>query len=139
MKERTIEHLGIIDSIDSGVIRVNVIAESACASCHAKNACSIGNVENKLIEINSEDISYANGESVIVTLSQSLGFKALFYGYLIPLMIIFMFLITLTLSGVDEGLAGLFAIAPLPVYYYVLYSLRKKMKRVFTFSIHKIS
>ena len=139
MREKnTIEHKGIVEAVENGIITVNVIAQSACASCHVKGSCSVGDIEEKVVEIYSNDKSFTKYEQVMVKLQQSLGFKALFYGYIAPFLLIVIVLIIATEYGLEEGYAGLLSLAPLPIYYYILYLLKDKMKKTFSFSIHKI-
>ena len=78
---------------------------------------------------------FREGQEVVVAMKKSLGGKAVFLGYLLPFLLLIGVLITvLTLSG-DEGIAGLSAIGILIPYYLVLYLLRDRLKKTFSFSI----
>ena len=135
---KAIEHRGIVESTDDGVIKVNITAMSACASCQVKGSCSVGDMENKVVEIRNSNLNIRDGEFVNVVMSQSLGYKALFYGYILPFILIFVVLITATEAGLSEGYAGLLALSPLPVYYLILYLLKDRLRKTFSFSIHKL-
>ncbi len=134
-----IEHKGIVESVDNGLIKVNITALSACASCQVKGSCSVGDMENKVVEITNSNIQVKDGEFVNIVMSQSLGYKALFYGYILPFILIFIVLIISTEYGLSEGYAGLLALSPLPVYYLILYLLKDKLRKTFSFSIHKLA
>jgi len=44
---KSIEHKGIIESINGSRINVSFIALSGCASCHAKGYCSTSDMKEK--------------------------------------------------------------------------------------------
>jgi sigma-E factor negative regulatory protein RseC len=48
---KEIEHPGVITSIDSSKIKVNITTYSACLSCSAKGICSISDVKDKIITL----------------------------------------------------------------------------------------
>jgi len=131
-----ITHPGIVDKISGDSIFVKILAKSACSSCHAKGMCTIAEVEEKVIEV-KKDLSreLSEGDEVTVGMHKSLGGKAVFLGYILPfLLLIGVLLLVLFVSG-DEGLAGLSAIFILIPYYWLLYILRDRLKRTFSFRI----
>ncbi len=133
-----IHHTGLIKSITNNKIIVNLIRHSLCGTCHAKGICSVSEVEEKLVEIFSYNKEYIVGEEVNVVLKKSLGFKALFLSYILPLIIL---LITLFLSFFitkNEGLAGLFSVGILLPYYSGLYFFKGKIDNAFNFEIEKL-
>ncbi len=44
-----IEHKGIVQKVSERKITVGIINESACASCHAKGACTVADMKDKEI------------------------------------------------------------------------------------------
>ena len=137
-KPNVIEHLGRVDAVTPNDIRVVIVSQSACASCHAKGACTASKKKKKIIVISKTSHNYLVGETVKVLLKQSLGYKALFLGYLLPLIILLTSLFTFS-AFMSEGKAGLFALATLLPYYAILYFFRNKIARQFNFDIEKIS
>jgi len=135
---KTIEHKGFIESIENGLIRVSILAQSACASCHAKGACSMSDMQDKTIDIYENAENYKVGESVNVILDQKLGFKALFLGYILPFIILMLSLIILTITTENEALSGLISLGLLVPYYFVLYTQKEKFKKSFSFRIEKL-
>jgi len=131
-----ITHPGIIDKVSDDTVFVKILAMSACSTCHAKSMCSVAEIEEKIVEVKREvEKNYSEGQEVVVAMHKSLGGKAVFLGYLLPfLLLIGVLLVVLSLSG-DEGLAGLSAIGILIPYYLVLYLLRDKLRRTFSFRI----
>jgi positive regulator of sigma E activity len=136
---KTIEHKGFIKSIENGLIKVSILAQSACASCHAKGGCSVSDVQDKTIEIYNNSDSYQVGENVNVILEQKLGFKALFLGYVLPFIIVLTSLIILSVLTKNEALSGLVSLGLLIPYYIGLYSQKEKLKKIFSFKIEKLN
>ena len=131
-----ITHPGIIDKVSEDKVFVKILAMSACSTCHAKSMCSVAEIEEKIVEVKKEaGREYREGQEVLVSMQKSLGGKAVFLGYLLPfLLLIGVLIAVLSLSG-DEGIAGLSAIGILIPYYLVLYLLRDRLKKTFSFSI----
>lgn len=141
MSDKVVEHKGVIKEIDKKRVRVNLVNVSACASCHAKGACTVADVDHKIIEVSHPKNGFyelIKGEEVKVIFENSLGFKALFFGYVLP----FLFLITALLVSMElfanEGLAGLISIGVLVPYYAFLWFLRNHFRNTFTFKLEKI-
>ncbi len=132
-----IEHKGIIKEITSdNRLLVSILATSGCASCSVKGACNVSDIEEKIVEIrNFSGNIYKLGQRVDVFYKQSLGFRALFLGYVLPFIIMMsVLIISMSITG-SEGFSGLLSILVLAPYYLILYLSRKKIKETFSFSI----
>ena len=133
---KEIKHTGVITSIDSSKIKVNITTYSACSSCGAKGICSISDVKDKMVEVsNTGDFSV--GQEVQVILHQTLGFKALYLGYVQPFIVVLITLIITSSLTRNEVLAGLISLGALAPYYLVLYFYKEKIRNKFTFAIKK--
>ena len=133
---KEIEHPGVITSIDSSKIKVNITTYSACSSCSVKGICSISDVKDKMVEVpNTGDFSV--GQEVQVILHQTLGFKALYLGYVQPFIVVLITLIITSSLTRNEVLAGLISLGALAPYYLVLYYYKEKIRNKFTFAIKK--
>ena len=136
--KNNVSHKGTIIEITEGNIKVEIINKSMCAACHAKGFCSAGDTKDKII-----DVQYCNngefslGDEVEVTMKRSMGFKAVWISYVIPLAILMIFLLTLQGLGFSELCAGLSAAAAVSVYYLVVYLFRDKIADKFVFTIAK--
>ncbi|MCF6242721.1 MAG: SoxR reducing system RseC family protein [Bacteroidales bacterium] len=138
-KTKIIEHKGIVKKIDNDHILVSIITNTSCASCEVKGTCSASELEEKEIEVRSFTEKYHVGEQVLVYFKESLGFKALFLGYILPFLVLMIVLISTTTLGYTEAIAGLLALASLIPYYLIIYLMNKKIRKVFSFSIRKIN
>jgi len=136
MASGTIIHPGIIESITGDKIFVRILSQSACSSCHAKGACTIADVEEKIIEADIDPSGNRKpGEQVMVSMEESLGQKAVLMGYVLPLVVL-VGSITLFLSLFKhEGLAALLSLLMLVPYYLTLYLFRKQLRKKFRFRI----
>ena len=133
---KEIKHPGVITSIDSSKIKVNITTYSTCSSCGAKGICSISDVKDKMVEVsNTGDFSV--GQEVQVILHQTLGFKALYLGYVQPFIVVLITLIITSSLTRNEVLAGLISLGALAPYYLVLYFYKEKIRNKFTFAIKK--
>lgn len=135
-----IEHQGEIIEIGIDYIMVEIISQSACSSCNAKSMCSMGETESKVVEVENKGYEmFEIGETVNVILRKSLGFKALYISYLIPLLILILLLLSLSSFGIGELTTGLSIIIALAIYYIGVYLLRDRFKREFVFTIEKLN
>ncbi len=136
MAEELVKHKGIISDIDRENIRVSIIAQSACASCHAKGFCSAADMQEKFIDVkNNGNIDKKPGDFVTITMRRKLGNRAVFFGYFLPFVLLMLTLVSTLSYFDDEGIAGLASLAILVPYYFVLYLLRDKLKEGFEFHI----
>ena len=135
-----IEHQGEIIEIGIDNIMVEIISQSACSSCNAKSMCSMSEAESKVVEVENKGYEmFEVGETVNVILRKSLGFKALYISYLIPLLILILILLSLSSFGIGELTTGLSIIIALAIYYIGVYLLRDRFKREFVFTIEKLN
>ena len=133
-----IEHCGIVESVENNVVRINILSASACSSCHLKGACGVAETENKIVEIFNPGNKFSIGEEVNVIAKESIGFKALFYGYLFPFIFIVSTLIITSFFTDKEAIIGLLSLVVLVPYYFILSFYKEKLKKIFTFKLQKI-
>ncbi|NLI99712.1 MAG: SoxR reducing system RseC family protein [Bacteroidales bacterium] len=131
-----IEHEGIIEKINGNRITVRILQQSACSACHAKSVCMAADSKEKLVDIPDITGQYHVNERVIIEGKESIGYKAVLWAFVIPLLILLGALVaSLTLWDFTEIEAALAAIVALVPYYLVLYLLRNKMAKSFRFNI----
>jgi len=118
---------------------VNIINQSACSSCHANGACSAADSLEKEIEIFNFKNEYRPGQAVTILFKESKGFTALFYGYVLPFILILLILIISNSVTNNELLSGLLSLAILIPYYIILHFFRHRLKKVFNFEVEEIN
>ncbi len=129
-----IDHEGIVQKTEDNKVIVAIIASSACAGCHAEGSCSLSGHEEKIIEVRGK-YNVKPGDRVTILMKQSMGYAALFLGYLLPLIIVVALLITLVSFKVPELASGLISVAILIPYYYIMFLFRKTINEKFKFTL----
>lgn len=131
-----IEHLGRILSFDDKKITVSIVAQAGCVSCSVKGNCSVGDVEEKIVEVaNAGDRNLSINDIVTVVLDVKSGALAVLLGYFFPFLVLLFTLLIMIFLGFNEGIAGLTAILMLIPYYSILYITKKKQKETFSFRL----
>ena len=132
-----IEHEGIIEHIDGVIAHVKIDSVSACASCHAKGACSAADQEEKYLDVPLQGADYKQGDPVYVQIAKHLGFRAVLLGYVYPFLLLMAVLIAMLTAGMAELRAGTIALLSMVPYYLLLYLFRNRISSAFTFSLKK--
>lgn len=133
---RMVCHDGKVVKAEGNKVKVKIISQSACAQCHAKGICSAADMEEKIIEaVSSEPLQ--KGDIVTVIMEEKLGWIAVFYGFLLPFILMVSVLFVAYALGSSEPKAALLGIGSLLPYYLVLYTLRKKIEKDFIFKAEK--
>lgn len=137
---QVIEHPGVVLKIFDKGLEVMILSQSACSSCHAKGACSAADMEEKIVEVADPAAhNFVVGQQVTVFMQQRLGTRAVFFGYILPFLLMVLTLIVLISNGVSEPFAGLSALLVLVPYYIGLYFLRGKLDKTFLFAVKPTS
>ena len=130
-----IRHTGTIVSLGATSVKVRVLQQEACSACTAKSLCHSADAKEKDIDVACDASRYEVGQGVVIEGDLRMVRKAVAWAYVVPLML----LMTVTLGavglGASEPLAALLGVACLVPYGMVLYALREKMRRQFTFYI----
>lgn len=134
-----IEHIGKVVEVNDTRCVVQIEQMSACATCQVKSACTVSEKEEKLIEVFFVDEHIEVGEQVLLVGQQSLGLKAVFFAYVLPLLVICLILVLLTILNVNETLAGTIALCSILPYYGILHFFKDRFKRNFAFKLIKIN
>lgn len=139
MAKGTVKHKGRITAIDSEKTTVEIISESACASCHAASLCGMSEAKTKIIEVRTNPyVVYAVGEEVNVSLKATMGHKAVWMGYGVPLVVLMAGILIPTALGVAELASGLIGLGAVALYYVALRLLRDVLNNDYEFNISKI-
>ncbi len=80
---------------------------------------------------------YAVGDEVQVYTKMTMGLKAVWISYVVPLLILMILILSLSSVIGNEFLRGGVAIAGVAVYYFVIWLLRDKLSDQFEFYIKK--
>lgn len=133
--DQLVSHEGIVERIAGDIVYVSIISKSACSACHSKSMCSVSEMSEKTIEVtNKGNNTFNMGQKVNVSLTKKNGNLAVFFGYLLPFLLL---IATLLISSTffSELFSGLLSIGILLPYYAVLYMFRKQLAGRFEFRI----
>ena len=132
----TISHEGIVTKITDDELQIKILAQSACAACHAKSACGMGEQAEKILTVpRPKDKDFALNQKVNVRMAVGQGNKAAILADLIPIILLLAVLFVCLGLGLGEGLAALISIVALVPYYIVLYLKRDALKKEFEYFI----
>ena len=135
-KKDEIAHEGRIVEINPEFTTVEILSSSACASCHAKGLCGMSEEEKKLIMVPTDPYTvYEEGEIVDVMTKKSMGLKAVWISYVIPLLILLILILSLSPVIGNEAYKGLAAIGGVALYYFVIWLIRDRLENEFVFYI----
>jgi sigma-E factor negative regulatory protein RseC len=136
LKNKIVTHPGIIKNVELNKVEVAIMVTSGCASCEVKGACTVSDVEEKVVKVTTQNTDkYRVGQMITIEMSQSLGTWAVLLGYVFPFLVLFLGLILFINMGLDQGLAGVFSLLLLIPYYSALYFLRNYLSTRFTYNI----
>ena len=133
-----ISHPGKVLEVTPAQILVQIEARSACASCHASGLCGMSESEQKIISVPAslkED--YLPGEDVDVVLKASMGHKAVWLAYCIPLVVLLAVMFVSLKTGASELASAGLGILATAAYYFVIWLVRDKLRTEYNFIIRK--
>ena len=134
--QETISHEGVVTKITDDELEIKILAQSACAACHAKSACGMGEQAEKTLTVpKPKDKEFALNQKVNVKMAIGQGNKAAVLAYLLPIILLLAVLFVCIGLGLGEGLSAIISFISLVPYYIVLYLRRDKLKRQFEYTI----
>ena len=138
MAKESISHRGTIVDINPRQTTVRFVSESACSACHAAGLCGMSEFKEKTLVVPTDPRSgFSVGEEVDVLLLSSMGFKAVWIAYMIPLAVLFAFFFGARALGLSEAWAGLSSIGGVALWYLVIWLLRDRLSDEYVFTIKK--
>lgn len=131
-----ISHRGKVVGIDKYVTQVEIIQTSACGACHAKGLCGYSDSETKIVPVPTNAFAMLKvGDEVELCMKRSMGVKAVWIAYVIPLLVLMLAVLAASACRLPELYTGLCAIAAVAVYYMVILCFRKRLNNDFVFYI----
>ena len=135
-KKNAIAHSGRIVEITPDFTTVEIIATSACSSCHAKELCGMSEDKEKLIMVPTDGFAERKvGDEVQVLTKMTMGLKAVWISYVIPLVILMILILSLSKAFDNEFLCGLAAVVGVGLYYFGIWLFKDRLSNEFVFYI----
>ena len=131
-----IKHKARVIEMTPEFTTVEVLVSSACAECHAKGLCGMSEVQEKVISLPTDPYaSYNVGDQVELCTKMSMGMKAIWLSYVIPLAVLMILILSLSVVFESEALVGLVSVGGVALYYFVIWLLRGRLNNEFVFYI----
>ena len=133
-----IKHRGVVEKVEGAHVVVRIVQTSACAACSAKGLCNASESKEKQIDVYEVNASYRIGEEVVLIGSTSMGMRAvaLAFGGPVLLLILALF-VTMRVTEGDALVSSLVALLAVVPYYLVIYFMKDKLNKTFSFTIEK--
>jgi sigma-E factor negative regulatory protein RseC len=136
-KKNEIVHSGKIIEINPDFTTVEIMVSSACSECHAKGLCGMSEMEEKVIMVPTDPYEPRQiGDIVQVKTKMTMGLKAVWISYVIPLAVLMILILSLSAVIENEFLRGGIAIAGVGLYYFVIWLLKDRLSDQFEFYIN---
>ena len=133
-RKNEIRHEGRIVEITPEFTTVEILVSSACAACHAKGLCGMSEAEEKVIMVPTDPYAQHNvGDKVTVMTKMSMGMKAVWISYVVPLIILMILILSLSEIFDSQLLCGLASLGGVAVYYFIIWLFRKRLQNEFGF------
>ena len=129
-------HTGKVVSMTPKTTTVQIVSQSACSECHAAGLCGLSEYTEKAVEVpTSPSATYGVGDEVQVVLKASMGFKAVWIAYFLPLVVLLAITLGLIALGVPEVASGLAGLGAVALYYLIVWLRRDRLRNEYVFTI----
>ena len=133
-RKNEIRHEGRIVEITPEFTTVEILVSSACAACHAKGLCGMSEAEEKVIMVPTDPYAQHNvGDKVTVMTKMSMGMKAVWISYVVPLIILMILILSLSEILDSQLLCGLASLGGVALYYFIIWLFRSRLQNEFGF------
>ncbi|MCQ2322635.1 MAG: SoxR reducing system RseC family protein [Bacteroidales bacterium] len=135
MEER-VSHTGVITSITSDELGIEILSSGSCGSCSIKSACGMSETREKHIVVPKPDgKEFIIGQPVKVSMTARQGGRAAVYAYLIPALLIIFTILIISQFSLKDWIAAVAGISAAAVYYLVLFLFRRKIRERFEYEV----
>lgn len=115
-------------------VEAEMIVSGACGDCKAKSVCG-GEKESRVVSAYTEHANiFKVGDQVTISIEQIMGYKAITFSYIIPL-IVMLVALAITHSRWGDLVAGVSALGACAVYFVILALFRNRLEKVIVFSV----
>ena len=136
-KKNEIVHSGKVIETNPDFTTVEIMVSSACSECHAKGLCGMSEMEEKIILVPTDPYEPKKvGDIVQVKTKMTMGLKAVWISYVIPLAVLMILILSLSAVIENEFLRGGIAIAGVGLYYFVIWLMKDRLSDQFEFYIN---
>ena len=131
-----ISHEGIVTNRIGDKAIIHLIKPEECHSCSIKNFCGVTDEERSRFEVPGSNLEI--GDAISLELRPGTGFKALFWAYLFPFLLILIVIIGGSLMNVPEKWLGIVSLLILPPYFLGLSKFKQRLKSQLNLKVSKL-
>ena len=136
-KKNEILHTGKVIEVNPDFTTVEIMVPSACSECHAKGLCGMSEQQEKIIMVPTDPYTPRQvGDEVQVKTKMTMGLKAVWISYVIPLAVLMILILSLSDVVPNEFYRGGIALAGVGFYYFIIWLLKDKLADQFEFYIN---
>lgn len=129
VRERPLERCGTVSAVEGATVKVMVGRLSACDHCRSRIACGVaGQGSYHTVDAHPQS-PMTPGTPVRLELSTRSIALAICLAFVLPVVLMILVFASITSATPNELAAGLGALATVPLYYFVLYTGRNRLKR----------
>lgn len=138
MAKESISHKGKVISVTPQTTAVEILSYSACSSCHAAGLCGMSEYKEKVVEVpTSAYSSYSVGDEVEIAFESSMGLKAVWIAYVIPVILLMVAILISMKLNIGELFSALIGIGVVALYYFIVWLFRARLENEYIFTIKK--
>ena len=135
-KKNEILHTGKVIEVNPDFTTVEIMVPSACSECHAKGLCGMAEQQEKIIMVPTDPYSPKSvGDEVQVKTKMTMGLKAVWISYVVPLAVLMILILSLSSVIGNELVLGLVAITGVAIYYFGIWLFKDRLSSEFVFYI----
>lgn len=129
-------HDGTVIDVSNGTVKVEMHVVSACSSCKAHEKCAFVDKDDKIVDVETKQWQqFSTGDSVLVSVNESLGLLAVLLAYILPAIVIIASIAIMQLMHTSEVVTALTALIVTSLYFLLLYAFRERLQKHFSFGI----
>lgn len=136
-EKNSIWHEGIVRDVKAQTIEVVIYSHSACSGCHAKGACGMSDIKQKVIIAERPAFEIKTGDRVVVYAAMGNAVYSVVMAYILPSILIVSAIFFLVRAGVGELTAAVASLVLLGGYFWALYLFRNKIGKKIKFTVSK--
>lgn len=139
MADTVIKHRGVIEQINGTHLQVKILQVSGCAACTIKSYCTSAESKERIVDVDDSMAgNYKLGQEVWLIGSTTMGMRAVWYGIVIPFLVVVISLFAFSSFGFGDFAVAGASFALLALYYLLLSFNKNRMQRKFFFYVQPI-
>lgn len=139
MKRSLTGQQGVVEQVLPGSVLVLIEQKSSCISCQMSKTCQLSECRQRQISVPTpEAAQFTVGEQVNVYTALTTARRAVFIAFAYPFLILLLAIcLGLALTG-SEPLSAVLGLASVGVYYFLVWTQRRRLEGKVSFFIEKI-